>query len=304
MSGYTKLFSSILASTIWEADMPTRIVWITLLAMADQYGIAEASIPGLAHIARVSREQCEQAIENLLAPDPDSRSKDDDGRRIRPVDGGWQLVNHGKYRERRTADERREYLRLKQAEQRAKRDKPSTARQQASTNVSQCQHVNPSDPAPSPDPKTDPDQDPKPRADLDPRSSARAPVWNTGQGRHQNGSSLVGNHRSCFPTPEACARGLCLPAHLGQQWTMQLRASDHPDPHGYLVAFVHGELDRLSPGPIGDDPLKFWRAAWSARNGSQAPAPSEPARQTKGSRLKATIAEVERRAKARTHDAH
>jgi|SRR3990167_7340905 len=125
MAGYTKLFNSILASTIWEADMPTRIVWITLLAMADKDGIAEASVPGLATFARVSREECERALAHLMAPDKDSRSKEHDGRRIEAIDGGWRLLNHAKYRAKLNADERREYLRVKQQEYRRKQ-KPST----------------------------------------------------------------------------------------------------------------------------------------------------------------------------------
>ena len=48
MAGYTKLFNSILQSTIWREDDKTRIVWITLLAMADKNGIAETSLPSLA----------------------------------------------------------------------------------------------------------------------------------------------------------------------------------------------------------------------------------------------------------------
>ena len=48
MSGYTKLFNSILASTVWSEPNETRIVWITLLAMADKNGIIEGSVPGLA----------------------------------------------------------------------------------------------------------------------------------------------------------------------------------------------------------------------------------------------------------------
>lgn len=123
MSGYTKLFSVILASTIWEADMPTRIVWITLLAMKDKTGKVEASIPGLATLARVPVAQVRQAIENLKAPDPDSRSKIEEGRRIRDVDGGWYVINHEKYRNMLNADERREYLRVKQAEFRARKSK-------------------------------------------------------------------------------------------------------------------------------------------------------------------------------------
>lgn len=121
MAGYTKLFNSILASTIWRADDQTRIVWITLLAMADKHGIAEGSVPGLADFARVSLADCERALEFLQAPDTYSRSKVRDGRRIEAVDGGWRLINHDMYRATMNADERREYLRVKQAETRARR---------------------------------------------------------------------------------------------------------------------------------------------------------------------------------------
>lgn len=101
--------------------MPTRIVWITLLAMKNQHGVVEASIPGLATLARVPVAQVRLAIENLKAPDPDSRSKVEEGRRIRDVDGGWYVINHDKYRRMLSAEDRREYLRIKQAEYRAKK---------------------------------------------------------------------------------------------------------------------------------------------------------------------------------------
>lgn len=124
--GYTKLFQSILASTIWSADDKTRLVWITLMAMADQNGVAEGSIPGLATFARVSLEDCERALRELESPDPYSRTKAFEGRRIETIEGGWRLVNHRKYREKMNADDRREYLRKKQAERRAKRKAVNT----------------------------------------------------------------------------------------------------------------------------------------------------------------------------------
>jgi hypothetical protein len=120
MSGYTKLFSSILASTIWRADNPTRLVWITMMAMSDRFGCVAASIPGLADMARVSLEECEKALISLQSPDKYSRSQEFDGRRVMPIEGGWQLVNHGKYRKILSEDERREYLRQKQQQYRAK----------------------------------------------------------------------------------------------------------------------------------------------------------------------------------------
>src|ERR1035441_7698731 len=106
MTGYTKLFSSILGSTIWGEANSTRIVWITLLALADRDGIAEASIPGLANFARVTIGEAEAAVKKFMEPDRYSRSPEHDGRRIEPVDGGWQILNHDKYRLRMSAEDR------------------------------------------------------------------------------------------------------------------------------------------------------------------------------------------------------
>jgi hypothetical protein len=49
VTGYTKLFSSIVSSTLWREPAATKVVWITMLALADRHGEVEASIPGLAH---------------------------------------------------------------------------------------------------------------------------------------------------------------------------------------------------------------------------------------------------------------
>jgi hypothetical protein len=105
---YTKLFNSIITSTIWSEDDKTRIVWITMLAIADKNGEVQGSIPGLARIAGVDVEDCRAAIRKFLSPDPDSRTKDDEGRRIEEIDGGWSLLNHQKYREMASKDELRE----------------------------------------------------------------------------------------------------------------------------------------------------------------------------------------------------
>ena len=70
MPNYTKLFNSIVTSTIWTEDDKTRIVWITMLAIADQNGEVQASIPGLARLAAVSISDAEMAIAKFLGPDP------------------------------------------------------------------------------------------------------------------------------------------------------------------------------------------------------------------------------------------
>lgn len=120
MSGFTKLFNSILHSTIWSEPNHVRILWITMLAMANKDGDVAASVPGLAKMAGISLEETEDALARFQQPDKYSRTPDFDGRRIQATDGGWHLLNHGKYRALMSAEERREYNRRKQAERRAK----------------------------------------------------------------------------------------------------------------------------------------------------------------------------------------
>lgn len=102
---YVKLFGSILDSSIWSEKQPTRLVWITMLAMADEAGIVHAAVPGLSRRAGVSLAECRTALEVLQSPDAESRSPEHDGRRIEAVDGGWLLLNYEKYREVRTNEQ-------------------------------------------------------------------------------------------------------------------------------------------------------------------------------------------------------
>jgi hypothetical protein len=88
-----------LTSTVWSESDSTRIVFVTMLLMADKNGEVLGSIPGIARFAGVSVDSCSAAIERLSSPDKYSSSKLADGRRIVAINGGWELVNHAKYRE-------------------------------------------------------------------------------------------------------------------------------------------------------------------------------------------------------------
>lgn len=126
---FTKLFSSITESTVWCEPANTRLVWITMLAMADRRGRVWASVPGLANRARVPLEDAEKALATFLAPDRYSRTTDHEGRRIEPIDGGWQLLNHSKYRDMRDEEVRREQNREAKQRERAKSAKVLTVSQ-------------------------------------------------------------------------------------------------------------------------------------------------------------------------------
>jgi hypothetical protein len=111
---YTKLFSTIVTSSIWSEDDATRIVWITMLALSNKDGEILAALPGLARMAGVSMEACQKAIEKFLGPDPHSRTKEEEGRRLEVIDGGWVLINHAKYRRMASDEERKEQSAIRQ----------------------------------------------------------------------------------------------------------------------------------------------------------------------------------------------
>lgn len=117
---YVKLFSSLLKSTIWCEQPSTKILWITMLVLAEKTGQVEASVPGLAKLAGVTVPECEEGLKVLMAPDRYSRTKEFEGRRIAEIDGGWQVLNHAKYRAMKSEEEQREANRVKVAKWRAK----------------------------------------------------------------------------------------------------------------------------------------------------------------------------------------
>ena len=89
-----------------------------MLALCDRYGDISAAIPGLAKVANVSTEATEAALQNLMRPDPYSRTKEHGGRRIKEIDGGWHIFNYVKYRDMLNAEERKQYKATKEQERR------------------------------------------------------------------------------------------------------------------------------------------------------------------------------------------
>jgi hypothetical protein len=100
---------------------------------------------------------------------------------------------------------------------------------------------------------------------------------------------LMGNHRRCVPgTWDACHRGLCVPPFLASQWLQQLGHGLQAEAE--LKALIQDTLAPLGDGPIGDDPVAFWKAAWQVRHGKVAP--STAPRFDKGSRALDAVEEA------------
>ena len=96
--GFTKLDEGILQSSIMAEDPTTFKVWVALMAACKPNGVAPVSPVYIASVCHLKLDDVTKAMKKLSSPDPYSRSKKDDGRRIQEVDHGWRLVNYKYYR--------------------------------------------------------------------------------------------------------------------------------------------------------------------------------------------------------------
>lgn len=120
--GYTKLFSELVASSIWDEDDTTRILWITMLALKDRNHFVRGTEKWLQAASRIPDDALFQAsLKKLSNPDPNSKNQDKDGRRITKAEGGWLIVSGDYYQRMLSQEERREYNRQKQSEYRKRK---------------------------------------------------------------------------------------------------------------------------------------------------------------------------------------
>lgn len=121
---FVKLYSSIVDGTIMDVDVVTRLAFVLMLAIAEKDGVVDMTLPALSRRLNLPLDDVERAIGILASPDPHSRSPDEDGRRIIPLDPGrnwgWRITNYQKYRDSRDPDDRRAYKTAWQAKKRAK----------------------------------------------------------------------------------------------------------------------------------------------------------------------------------------
>ena len=110
---YGKVFESIYDGSLygqWEAIVTMQ----QLIVLADADGVIDMTPPAIAGRTSIPLEILEKGLKILSQPDPYSRSPGSDGVRIQLLDEqrpwGWFLVNHKKYQDLRTAEDRRKYM--------------------------------------------------------------------------------------------------------------------------------------------------------------------------------------------------
>jgi hypothetical protein len=121
---YAKIFEKIFDSSIAN-DWQVRLVFQDMLVLSDRAGIVNRTPDAISRRTCVPLEIVLRAIAVLEAPDPESESPEEDGRRIVRIDAhrswGWQIVNKEKYREMKSLDDERAKTRARVERHRAKR---------------------------------------------------------------------------------------------------------------------------------------------------------------------------------------
>jgi hypothetical protein len=120
---YAKLFTSIYQGTL-RGNSHGLLVFTNLLAHADMEGRVDIHPRAISEEVGLTVDEVKQALLVLESPDDESRSPEEQGRRIVRLDEhrawGWIVVNYVKYRAIRNEDDRREQNRRSQAAWRAK----------------------------------------------------------------------------------------------------------------------------------------------------------------------------------------
>jgi hypothetical protein len=112
-SMYAKLFSRIAQSSLMEEDVEVRYCFMMLLAIADSTGDVIGTDIALARTVNLPLDTFRRCIAELMEPDPDSNSQVVEGRRIVLSENGrgYRVVNYVTYRQIKTNDEKRAYMR-------------------------------------------------------------------------------------------------------------------------------------------------------------------------------------------------
>ena len=138
---YGKIFDSMYDSTLAD-DWRALITFQQMIVLCDADGTVDMTPHSMARRTGIPIEHIEAGLKILEAPDPYSRTPDQDGRRIERLDGhrpwGWSIINHAYYRALKDAETVREQNRIRQQRQRERKKAEDKSNGKSVTNRDRC----------------------------------------------------------------------------------------------------------------------------------------------------------------------
>lgn len=123
---YGKVFTKMYEGSMVGAGADVFALWPYIIANADMQGMVELNPPLIAFKLGMTEAEVVNVISKFLAPDPRSRSKELEGRKLECVgEFLYHVVNFEYYRKIRNAEDRREAVRgAVEKHRKAKRGQP------------------------------------------------------------------------------------------------------------------------------------------------------------------------------------
>jgi hypothetical protein len=116
---YAKLFDTMYTGSMYGAGLHVFALWPWILAHKDENGNVEVNPAFVAPQLGCVAQQLRDALDYLMQPDPNSRTKEEDGRRLVKVSQfGYHVVNNEKYKHR--GKDRTAYWKAYRAQKRKK----------------------------------------------------------------------------------------------------------------------------------------------------------------------------------------
>lgn len=113
---YGKMFRQMYRGTLattgpWQA----LVTFQQMIVLADKDGIVDMTPESMSRETTIPLEIIQMGIEALEKPDPESRTPDEEGRRITRLSDsrtwGWRITNYKKYRDMKREEDRQAYHR-------------------------------------------------------------------------------------------------------------------------------------------------------------------------------------------------
>ncbi|MBE3118681.1 MAG: hypothetical protein IMZ50_08000 [Candidatus Atribacteria bacterium] len=286
---YAKIFNQVFDSSIAE-DYTVRHIFMDLLVLADPRGVVDMTLEAIARRTNVPLEVVTVAMSKLCKPDPHSRSKRAQGRRLVPIadnrSWGWQIVNFEDYHHLKNEGARRDYMRSYMKRRRAERKQALTPVNLLNSDVKHVdvdvdvdvnnntpptpsKGVSESEAAPTPE-TTDPDNSrlggtgrPPAKSTVDPRLLLLDKAWKLGVGPFpvpvSFGDAALGWE------PDFCERAL-KPEVFRAFWASLGEDKKFCGPNKFCVWFANsrwGKADQATgppPKPKPPDPITAFDA--------------------------------------------
>jgi hypothetical protein len=118
---FAKVFECIYDGSL-RKDWKALVVFQQLLILSDEKGFVDKTAEAISGRTSIPLEFIQYGLDELIKPDPDSRSTMEEGRRIVLINPsrlwGWRIVNHEIYRSLKTPEDLRDYWSGKKRESR------------------------------------------------------------------------------------------------------------------------------------------------------------------------------------------